>query len=931
LREIAISLIERHYPSVYQKIYEDRLYDNYTRSRINVDPEFYISRVLLEKFKSEQNMTREDLINWWRASGKAIYFEELRRTLNKFVTKNYWTCQIEIDALLSFFKVELKYVQEVTEPIEPLKTRAEETAKLALPVKKDPPVIPKPFRSLDTGEAYQPTRLIFEIVDIIKLITTLNNLKCCSKTSSTCWNLYWRDELDDTQFQSVDDYQRPNEPIILAKISINATDLQLNTLSIKRLALLAPFFYEVFCNQEALVRKAYYYTLLFCYTDEIPSNLWPQISLNEADEAFGHREKSNSEIEKKIKNAASKEESDEILGDYVESESAKNPLPIEVYRFKDFTFCPSNPTKDEGKAKFLGFYIYVRAREELAIKKWIEPTKSHTLSDVAHRVKDQFLDQGDNERQRLLLKLLEETRALEQEVDQDSANVVSWQQLGCLYQEQGNLERSLQCFQTVLTLLPQNSLAFQQLALVYAQQKNYEDAEGNYRDSLALESNFGNHFDLAILLYKQEKYEVALDHFLRALLHDNGGSWVLKQKNEEDFLKQLFGQAFHTHKPLIKDKQFVLYLGLVLCFNKMQALHLRDFYILRLVSLVTEHKGEAFYRDILEDFTKLIDFKNDVISVQHWFLIDDEESSSRETDRYSWSRLKRLVSYYPSSVSYHILAKISGLLKKIEEHDEFLAIAMSLEGEQKATDPKYQQPSTIAKLLASSIARALQESKIDRPLKEQRLLDSTYHYQAEDIRNLLAVVGSKQAINVLGVQYIVAELKQDKEKLAVNFKIEMDKALRNDNPSIMALSLSKSDDVNQHWIGMLIKPEAGNPLKPTIYIIDSLGSGFELDFDISRKTLFDLIAYKSKSPQLWEGIVVIMGFLNGFEKLRPTINVTGLKQQSDVNDTGPCTVQNLLDMAGGKKLQSYSKHAVKNLRTVHAKMLTEKVAPSLTC
>jgi tetratricopeptide (TPR) repeat protein len=917
LREIAINLIEQHYSDFYQKIYEDRLYSIFECHSLSIDPKYYISTALFEKFNSQKELSKEDLIAWWRASGKAIYFEELRRTFNKVIKTNYWSCRMELHALKTFFKVALNY-----------KTPFTITSMLDVPNEQSVTFEPEAFRTVETKEAYQPARLIFKIINLKKVVETLNLLKCCISTSATSWDLYWRDEVDKIDFKNLDSYQRGPSPPLLAKVNLDGKHIYINVLSTRRLALLAPFFYKLFRSQEALITIAYFYTILMGCRESLP-NLWSQISLKEADEVRDYQRIAELVLKMRRDNAASAEESRELLENYCERGVSKDLLPIESYQF-DLSFCSSNPNQDELErihVKFLSFYVYLRGRELTSIRRWFGEV-NYTLKDAAaETVKN--CNQAEEDRD-LYLEQLDQISVLEQEVEQDAVNVVSWQQLGCLYLEQENLERSLQCFMTVVSLAPENALAHQQLALVYVQQNDSRAAEESYRLSIAGDSNFGNNFDFAMMLYEQGKYEEALTHFLEALLYAQGNAWMLSRNIERKCFELIFGKEFNANKFLINDKQFIIYLGLVLCLNKIQSLHLKDFYILRLVDLMAEHKNEKFYREILEEFMTLVDFKNDVISEQYWKLIDVESSPAEEADPYSWTRLKRLVTYYPTSDCYHFLAKIAKLLKKIDEHDDFLAIAISMEGDTNNL-PKYSQTINLTKLLVSSLTRALQGTKISDLVKEQGVIDSNYQYRPEDMSKLLEASTSSLVINVLAIHYLIAEQRQDREKLAIQFKAEMTKALQSEYPSIMPISLTVSPDHLQYWIGLVVKPNLDNSLKPTIYIIDSLGSGFEMDLDVSQVNLFELLSYKEKSPKLWEGVVKIVGFLNSIERFKPKVIVTALKQQSDLNGTGPCTVQSLVDVAEGRKLSSYTKQEVMSLRLAHSKIMPVETAPSLIC
>ena len=56
----------------------------------------------------------------------------------------------------------------------------------------------KPFLTVETGEAYQPIRLTYQVLEADTLLNIINSLKCLEKTpTANVWNWFWRDECDD--------------------------------------------------------------------------------------------------------------------------------------------------------------------------------------------------------------------------------------------------------------------------------------------------------------------------------------------------------------------------------------------------------------------------------------------------------------------------------------------------------------------------------------------------------------------------------------------------------------------------------------------------------------------------------------------------------------------------------------------------------------
>ena len=62
----------------------------------------------------------------------------------------------------------------------------------------------KPFLTVETGEAYQPIRLSYVILQKDKLIEILQHLQCCEKNpNANTWNWFWRAECEDLHFESI--------------------------------------------------------------------------------------------------------------------------------------------------------------------------------------------------------------------------------------------------------------------------------------------------------------------------------------------------------------------------------------------------------------------------------------------------------------------------------------------------------------------------------------------------------------------------------------------------------------------------------------------------------------------------------------------------------------------------------------------------------
>ena len=75
----------------------------------------------------------------------------------------------------------------------------------------------KPFLTVETGEAYQPLRLTYDIYQKNKLIEMLNQLACLEQKQVNAWNWYWNHECEDLHFESLDSYKNPSHHYVLVR------------------------------------------------------------------------------------------------------------------------------------------------------------------------------------------------------------------------------------------------------------------------------------------------------------------------------------------------------------------------------------------------------------------------------------------------------------------------------------------------------------------------------------------------------------------------------------------------------------------------------------------------------------------------------------------------------------------------------------------
>ena len=74
----------------------------------------------------------------------------------------------------------------------------------------------KPFLTVETGEAYQPIRLTYVVLDAPRLIEQLNTVHCLEKTTQpNTWHWFWQEECASLHFESIESFQQiRNTPFV---------------------------------------------------------------------------------------------------------------------------------------------------------------------------------------------------------------------------------------------------------------------------------------------------------------------------------------------------------------------------------------------------------------------------------------------------------------------------------------------------------------------------------------------------------------------------------------------------------------------------------------------------------------------------------------------------------------------------------------------
>lgn len=241
----------------------------------------------------------------------------------------------------------------------------------------------KPFLTVETGEAYQPIRLTYEMYNQVELIKLLNQIKCCEKDPKiNRWNWFWRDECNALHFESLDSYKKnPAHPLRLGTLTLHDNRLFINLPSFKRACLAVPFFHNLIKTTIAKIDKADFINKVFGIDERLPHGFAELFKEDELEKIVQQRLEDYGKVQEKIEDAASAEEAFTILSDYTKAESQKRLPYAERYNFQ------YNEEQDVDVV-FLGFYIFLRGRELVAIKRWFGET-GYTLADAAEETVEQ--------------------------------------------------------------------------------------------------------------------------------------------------------------------------------------------------------------------------------------------------------------------------------------------------------------------------------------------------------------------------------------------------------------------------------------------------------------------------------------------------------------------------------------------------------------
>lgn len=237
----------------------------------------------------------------------------------------------------------------------------------------------KPFLTVETGEAYQAIRLVFQIQDESAVVDKLNHLKSVSPVSKNQFNWFWRDETESLPFSSLESLRILNtKHIRLASLTLKEGKLFIQLHSFKRACIALSFFREQL-KEMAAPHHADFINKIFGLDERLPHGFAEFLQDEELEHLVQERLSEFEKINEACENAASAEEALAILKNYSEKESQKRLPYTERYVFE--TNNSHTNDKDANNIIDLGFYIFLRSRELVAIRRWLGEEDAH-LSKV---------------------------------------------------------------------------------------------------------------------------------------------------------------------------------------------------------------------------------------------------------------------------------------------------------------------------------------------------------------------------------------------------------------------------------------------------------------------------------------------------------------------------------------------------------------------
>lgn len=247
----------------------------------------------------------------------------------------------------------------------------------------------KTFLTVETGEAYQPVRLTYRLENSDTLVQALESLRCIQKGATpNLWTWYWTDECVDIHFESVDSFKKNVErPTRLGTLMIRDDMLYFNLPSFKRACLAVPFFHRIINTETAMIDHADFINKVFALDERLPHGFTEVFKDEELDAILNQRVIDYHKVKEECEQASTAEEALSILDNYTKMELHKRLPYAERYLFDTLS-------QIDADVVFLAFYIFLRGRELVAIKRWFGQA-GYTLADATDETITQvFGDMG---------------------------------------------------------------------------------------------------------------------------------------------------------------------------------------------------------------------------------------------------------------------------------------------------------------------------------------------------------------------------------------------------------------------------------------------------------------------------------------------------------------------------------------------------------
>lgn len=241
----------------------------------------------------------------------------------------------------------------------------------------------KPFLTVETGEAYQPIRLTYDLHQPEHFLTALAKLQCVEKNAAAnSWSWYWKDECDDLHFESIDAFRKtPERAIRLGTITLREGKIYLNLPSFKRACLAVPFFHKMINKDILTIHIADFINKVFALDERLPHGFAELFKEDELERILHQRTDDYHHVQERCEDAETAEAAFKILYDYTKAEAQKRLPFAERYVF-------DIAQQEDPDIVFLAFYIFLRGRELVAIKRWFGQT-GYTLADAADETIEQ--------------------------------------------------------------------------------------------------------------------------------------------------------------------------------------------------------------------------------------------------------------------------------------------------------------------------------------------------------------------------------------------------------------------------------------------------------------------------------------------------------------------------------------------------------------